>query len=835
MLSRMFYRRKTSFAMVVTVLVLAAMVVPSIAAVSRVGSVLLLEAAIDASKPHATIAVHALTLGELLEKDDVGDLASLLGGYTSIIEAMRDSGLEPDVRYHVVIPGYLAVEPKEAPLESFPPPLTTAEIAIREGDNVREMMLIPITIVILEPELELEDLGIEVPAGREPQPWGGEGPVEVIVSMDSFLKGAALQVIEDSWLATELGLEPVGSFTTTLGTQLVSPWTVSGLPVAENSLMIAYSPDPLELASEIIMASLRLGGGGDAEESLAIAPGVYILPLGYFKSENVIVERYWERMGFGHVSTVIQLNYRAEEALDTVLSGDANIEAQRVVDRVEEAARSIGYCVAYVEIQSIRGFEIDNRVDVEDCVRVFVVLKELPSGEEFFAANMNSLLMFSGVVILLATVAAVSSSELLSIALGDLRPWMAVVLARGASAAMLRRALIYSMAAAALVALVASMALSAATAPALISVATGREGLLDAGDIIRDRNAWLVSTGMVALVALASILPRLWEIPRISPVEAVRRVESVEAAQKGRRARASIILLGLAVASTLMGFVGDIESIIEWSARNLGPILTVPLVILMVIALFFSPLAPSMLAFYSSAVVSRAAGLYSRVAFAMAGLVSRELAPLVSTSSFRLMERLHSNSRSLVLAFSAVTALALTSSMLDPIGLRLEEFGASYTIDVSRLEVSLTAVENMVKASTPLAIGVFLVVAYNSVASSIGLIQREIVMLRARGASTRDALRFVYGTVAPVIAYSLAAGLAVGVVTAYSIVSGVKLFMSLDEPALAGELPNPPPIPGILEALAVLAPAGLSLLLPALVSLRAFGGGRLAEALREPP
>lgn len=851
----MFYRKRTMTVMLILVFMVLASSIPMVTAISRSGTALLLDSVLNIEKRHVVFEVSVndqVYLADALETRDSrramdllqGEVNRMVGLVDKAISTTSEKGLEVYAEHYMVAVGYIAmIGAVEDAMPAFPLPYPAITLNSTEP-GVRAIFL-PVYMLVVNSAESLESLGFTIEEGSPPSAWNGGGVIEVAVaswpgSLTEGLGGdvrmiklGELELVVTSRFTAD---NPVRGF---YNAPVPSPVSYPGLVS-----FIAISEDPRELALHVvesITSSESDGNGGvvtfselrdflrGKSEALGLPLVEYSMPYSLVEGEDVIAYGLSGLPEPSLLSASIAFSYRPDYVLDIVIGGETLEYQGRLASSLTEILEQAGYCYSRV----IVGLDTqESRDRLGECPgRGFIKIFGLPDGERFVLTNINTFMALSSIILLIAMLSIVSSGELLSIMMGDFRPWLAMVIARGAPTSKIRIALVSLAAASGLLAVLGGVLASSLILPLATRALTGMPLVVTFDAIALHGDTWVFAAIIVAAGSLISLYPRLKEASNIKAVEAVRRVESIRRAHVGRVWKASLVFLLIALVSTFAGLHGDLEGLIEGVTKRFGTLTAIPLIILLILSVFLSPLAPSVITYYLSALASQSLKLYTASSKAVTAILPRNLSGLVSTSSYNLRERMRSSAKVLTLAYSALVALALAPGLLRQVLERLGELSESIGFSIT-LTVSARALEIGSILGVGLAAVTFLVMAFATVNTALQLLEREMVILRVRGGSMRDTLIFTYGSLAPLILYSLASGLAIGVFTAYSIMAVNNLFLAMSSPAVAGKLGIPYPQPSLVEALMVAGPAFFVVVIPGALSLRSFTRPDLGSLLR---
>ncbi|MCE4625496.1 MAG: hypothetical protein F7C35_06500 [Desulfurococcales archaeon] len=442
-----------------------------------------------------------------------------------------------------------------------------------------------------------------------------------------------------------------------------------------------------------------------------------------------------------------------------------------------------------------------------------------------------------------------ATKHVVEIAVSDLRPFLASIIARGASQKRMKRWLGLSILLLALLSGIVGLILSVYSVGGFYRMQLS--GLIPPPRSLLANNIIIISTLLVVLIIFALVYRSvLKQIEEIRPQEAIRPVESMfrapPASKKGR-----VAIGGLSAAilfSTLVVMVaGNIDEFLN-RLNEYGTLVVALGFVVALIGFVGMPFAP-LLAVVS---LSRLAAVWSapyRAAVSLAKKVAGRLKSPVSISASTLSSRIESlvgaSVISLSLALGALIAhynyLWLEHKLYE-VQSYLYAPGSPY--DVSQILLtgsSASAVAGEMKVLSAFSAFIGLIAVYTLFASTYKLIESEVVVMRVRGASRGDAIRFVYGMLLPsvisIFVVALIGGLAMWVYT----LAPARLtlaYLSSDESSMLASI-----IPGLKDI--ILAPVhmvepwlvmaallGVLLVVPVLVSYGTVRGRNLASLLR---
>ena len=431
--------------------------------------------------------------------------------------------------------------------------------------------------------------------------------------------------------------------------------------------------------------------------------------------------------------------------------------------------------------------------------------------------------------VLLVIIGLRASAQALHLVLSDFRPYAALMIARGASPRRIRRstslliaglALAMGVLGAAAAVYLVGWALEALTLGGRVALQASRAGPLH----------WGAGVGGALLVGVLVAWRSLRGLDEVKPTEALRPVESLEAAHKPPRRRLNAVLLALALDSLIAGLlVGDPEDLLD-SAYEASPALGALLLIALLVAIMFVPFAPAILAYQASDALEGSVRLHDALARRLSRLAG-PLRPQVEQTASRLRVRLAASLSPVIMAAGVAVGASLAAAGMDRLADALTPRLAGADEDMlSEVIAGLYASSGLYAALAVFSAIVAVVILYTGMAATFRLIEGEVVVMRARGASPGDALRFTYGALLPPAAHAALSSLAVAGLVLLSVDAASRLLQSMAVGRAAAHLP---PAAGHLTL--ILAPLlyALLLLVPLLVSYRVSRSPDIARLLRE--
>ena len=444
------------------------------------------------------------------------------------------------------------------------------------------------------------------------------------------------------------------------------------------------------------------------------------------------------------------------------------------------------------------------------------------SGGSLFS---NSIIALGVVSLLPSAFAAgwVVGGDTIELLIASSRRWLSTAIARGVDIRRARRRLVLVISLASIgLGLAGAILAGAWTLVGMLGRSPGGIGAFLRGNAVSIAVSALVAAASVAIVALR----RTRSMLSISPSEAVRPVLSIVRAPRpapGRLNRIALLIYLLVVA---VGFSRlNFENLdLDW----LGPLGYVVMIIL-VFAVALSPLGP-LLGLLEASRASTLALANRRVGRAINRLFlarSGELARLAESSGETIRDLVLSATRAGGLAIG----LAIGSALSGP---ALREFpriiAGSGGLSRDTL-IGTRIVSGVFGWLGPVAAILAIMMTSIVVLSVYRLIRMNIVVLRARGASTRQAIVFVYASLTPFIVTALVSGL----VTGAAFFLGVDAIIGVVMPTLgnARKTPHLPLALGPWEAALIAALVAALWLIPLVVSYEAARARDLARLLRE--
>ena len=405
----------------------------------------------------------------------------------------------------------------------------------------------------------------------------------------------------------------------------------------------------------------------------------------------------------------------------------------------------------------------------------------------------------------------VMQTNLTSIIVGAARRWLAVAIARGMNPSRARRSL-------------ALLGVLLGAGSVFLGVLIG--AFTVGRPSIEGQARLLIASFAIALAVVAlSIYRKSGEVLRISPIEAVRPALSMASLPLPSRGRLGALALVLYLLSTAFGLARLSEKTLD-SIGDLGAA-AVPIYIVLTMAITFSPLAP-LLGLSQGSIIGARMFSHRRVASIVTRLYARRLGSLgeiAARGGEKIRDMLLSGVRAIGLSLGMAIASALAASALGPgfvrrlIGIDTSPVmlaGVSLVADTLRW-VSLAGVLLSFVMSLVLALSAF------------QAIRKQVIVLRARGASRRQVLGYVYASFTPFIVSSIMAGLVAGM----AFYLGLDAVMALAHPGDMSKVPHLVPGLSLSSGILVLLSLAAVAVVPAIVSLGVLREQDLARLLRE--
>lgn len=403
------------------------------------------------------------------------------------------------------------------------------------------------------------------------------------------------------------------------------------------------------------------------------------------------------------------------------------------------------------------------------------------------------------------------ATDVLRVVLSDIRVHIALLVARGSSHKVLARSFLKLLIAASIL-----MAL----AGSILSVTVAWRGR---GSLIAPSALALILTLTVGLLTYK----RTSGIVRqVNPIEVLRPIEVGYALEKPRP-RLNAFLLVLSLDSIVVGLLGGPQRLFE-AAQTYGTAVASMVAIVVFVGMMFSIIAPAAIAYATASFLGGLEVLFARVA-RLAGRYAGQLSWTAIASASRLRYRLASGLTAPIIGVGvAVGALLGASSLASVSNIGFNDFlleGRVFEWDPA-LIVGYRALSNYILPSVSLtATAMSLLSLYILAHSARRIVEAELIVARARGASRSDTLRLSASILLPISMYSLLAGSAVAASFHVAIVAVGRL-------SSLGSVNVPlPPSPSLTLLLGVPLIVAASLGVPLLLSL-ASATGDLARALR---
>ncbi len=422
-----------------------------------------------------------------------------------------------------------------------------------------------------------------------------------------------------------------------------------------------------------------------------------------------------------------------------------------------------------------------------------------------------------------------AASHVLEIVIGDLRPTLALLVARGVPGGSLKRALSIAVLAAGALAVLAGVLVTLLVAQSYYA-SSGLPSIEPAA-VLRSTSTWAAAGVAVALTFVAVYRSRIRRVAEIRPVEAVRRVEAVKAAASGKaRKGVSAFIVAIVFSVLVVGIAGGPEALMTRLEGYGTPGVAIAIIVT-ILALFGVPFAPIASVYIAVRALEGNERLYDALSRA-ARIPAGPLSPPAAESARSLADRLRAVSGAAMIALGAAIGSALAWSATGVVAgqakIHLFTGGSGWALQTL---AGLHSAMAQLRVLAIYSLGVALVSLYALYESTFRLIRGEVVVLRVRGASKGQALRFVYGMLLPSSLYIALVGLASGAFF-YVVTSQVYRMAA----AMGPEGIQAPILPGPLSlfgGLVVLASLSLAPLLPLVVSYGVARARDLARLLRE--
>lgn len=397
----------------------------------------------------------------------------------------------------------------------------------------------------------------------------------------------------------------------------------------------------------------------------------------------------------------------------------------------------------------------------------------------------NDIVNFSILIITLSilVIGYLTSNHVVQISLADLRVYLSLLVARGSPSSRLKLRLLLMIAILAVFGLVAGNLFSIYSIGYFFYTATGFNDL-HPSNLVMSKWLWITPAIMILMTVLLIYRSSIREVSNIKPIEAVRPVEAVKKSFKKRRISPSMILYVFAIASLIIVASGGPDELFN-KVRDHG-IAAIAIVFLVavigMIGLPFSPLALSYILTKHFEASNRLFMATSRIASSLAG----SLRETSLRSSLRLGDRIKGVASTSIMAFSVAVGSIFAASGLSKLSYSFRE---SYALGSSVALESMSGLYSASYSYTLLAVYAFVIGAlalYTMYSSTFKLVEGEVLIMRARGASRGDALRFVYGMFMSnslvILVSSIVAGLGFWFMSVGSLwlASGAKWALDLD-------------------------------------------------------
>lgn len=339
-----------------------------------------------------------------------------------------------------------------------------------------------------------------------------------------------------------------------------------------------------------------------------------------------------------------------------------------------------------------------------------------------------------------------SADSMMRISLADLRRYLAVLVARGAPNSRIGRRLLAALIMLSLASLLIGNLFSIYTIGEWSYESSGFKEL-EPAYLVKAKWLWILPALTLALIILLTYRSSEKMAAGIRPVEAVRPLETVRRSMGKRRNYGSLLISVFALASLAVILGGGPERIVNKAFTHGTMVAAVAIVISMlgVIGLPFSPPAAS----YIIVSILKSSNRFFKAASRLSSSFAGRLKEASFNSSIRLGDRMKEVADTSIMAFSTAlgsifaatgfSSLSRELASLYSTGLvrpEFEEFSAMVASSVAGYIFEIMAV---------FASLVGVLALYVAFSSTFKLVESEVLILRARGASRRDALGFVYG------------------------------------------------------------------------------------------
>ncbi|MCE4626558.1 MAG: hypothetical protein F7B78_02785, partial [Desulfurococcales archaeon] len=360
-----------------------------------------------------------------------------------------------------------------------------------------------------------------------------------------------------------------------------------------------------------------------------------------------------------------------------------------------------------------------------------------------FSGN-NDIVNFSILIITLSilVIGYLTSNHVVQLSLADLRVYLSLLVARGSPSSRLKLRLLAMIIILAVVGLVTGNLFSIYSLGYFFYTSTGFNDL-NPSNLVTSKWLWIGPAIMILMTVILIYRSSIREVSNIKPIEAVRPVEAVKKSFKKRRISPSVILYVFAIASFIIIVSGGPDDLFN-KIKDYG-IAAIAIVFVVavigMIGLPFSPLALSYILTKHLEASNRLFMATSRLASRLAG----NLRDISLHSSLRLGDRIKGVASTSIMAFSVAVGSIFAAAGLSRLS---NVFRESYALGSMTALESMSGLYSASYSYVLLAVFAFVIGAlalYTMYSSTFKLVEGEVLIMRARGAGRRDALKFVYG------------------------------------------------------------------------------------------
>ena len=356
----------------------------------------------------------------------------------------------------------------------------------------------------------------------------------------------------------------------------------------------------------------------------------------------------------------------------------------------------------------------------------------------------NDIVNFSILIITLSilVIGYLTSNHVVQLSLADLRVYLSLLVARGSPSSRLKLRLLIIIAILAVIGLVAGNLFSFYSIGYFFYATTGFNDL-NPSSLVTSKWLWIGPAIMILITIMLIYRSSIRDVSNIKPIEAVRPVEAVKKSFKKRRIPPSAILYVFATASFIIIVSGGPDELFN-RIKDYG-IAAIAIVFIVavigMIGLPFSPLALSYILAKHLEASNRLFMTASRLASRLAG----NLRDISLHSSMRLGDRIKGVASTSIMAFSVAVGSVFSAAGLSKLS---DVFRESYALGSMTALESMSGLYSASYSYVLLAVFAFVIGAlalYTMYSSTFKLVEGEVLIMRARGASRGDALKFVYG------------------------------------------------------------------------------------------